>query len=47
MRDARLAQPGAADAAIRDLLADPEIAYIDAHNAMRGCFSARIERDGQ
>jgi hypothetical protein len=31
--------------AIRDLFADPGIAYIDAHNAAYGCFAARIERD--
>ena len=43
----RLAAPGEADAAIRDLLADARIAYIDAHNAAAGCFAARIERDGQ
>ena len=42
-----LAAPGEADAAIRDLLADARIAYIDAHNAAAGCFAARIERDGQ
>ena len=27
------------------LLADPQIAYIHAHNSARGCFSARIERN--
>ena len=42
-----LAEPGKADSAIRDLLADARIAYIDAHNAAAGCFAARIERDGQ
>ena len=45
MRDARLAIPGEADAAIRELLGRPEIAVIHAHNAVRGCFSARIERN--
>lgn len=44
---ATLAAPGEADAAIRTLLADARIAYIDAHNAAAGCFAARIERDGQ
>jgi len=44
---ARLATPGEADATIRDLLSDPAIAYINAHNAAHGCFAARIERDGQ
>lgn len=44
MSDATLAQPGAADAAIRSLLADPAVDHVDAHNATRGCFAARIER---
>jgi len=47
LAEARLAVPGEADAAIRDLLADARIAYIDAHNAAAGCFATRIERDGQ
>lgn len=41
---ARLAMPGEADAAIREALADPAVAYIDAHNAAHGCFAARIRR---
>jgi hypothetical protein len=45
MRDAALAQPGEVDRAIRALLADPQVNHIDAHNATRGCFAARIERD--
>lgn len=45
LRTARLAGPGEADGAIRDLFADASISYIDAHNAAHGCFSARIERD--
>ncbi len=44
MADAMLAQPGEADAAIRTLFANPQIAYIHAHNAVRGCFAARVER---
>jgi len=47
LAEARLAAPGDADAAIRALLSDPAIAYINAHNAAAGCFAARIERDGQ
>jgi hypothetical protein len=47
LAEARLAPPAEADAAIRALLADPRIAYINAHNAAAGCFAARIERDGQ
>lgn len=42
--DARLAQPGETDAAIRALLQDGTIAYIDAHNAAHGCFAARVNR---
>jgi len=34
------------DAAIRELLADPRVDRIDAHNAAHGCFAARIEREG-
>ena len=44
MTDAILTQPGAADAGIRRLFANPAVATIHAHNATRGCFSARIER---
>ena len=44
MADAVLAHPGEADAAIRELFENPEIATIHAHNATRGCFSAKIER---
>jgi hypothetical protein len=44
MTDAALAQPGEADVAIRRLLADEKVDHIDAHNATRGCFAARIER---
>ena len=44
MSDAALAQPGEADAVIRRLLADNAVDHIDAHNATRGCFAARVER---
>lgn len=44
MIDAALAQPGEADPAIRRLLANPAATHIDAHNAIRGCFAARIDR---
>jgi hypothetical protein len=44
MADAILTQPGEADAGIRKLFANPEIETIHAHNAVRGCFSAKIER---
>lgn len=45
MQDAMLTQPGDADAGIRKLFANPQIHAIHAHNATRGCFSARIERN--
>jgi len=45
MADAMLTPPGEADAGIRRLLENPEIATIHAHNAVRGCFSAKIERN--
>ncbi|HET6942166.1 MAG TPA: DUF1203 domain-containing protein [Sphingomicrobium sp.] len=44
MADAILTPPGEADAGIRKLFANPEIQTIHAHNATRGCFSAKIER---
>ncbi len=47
LRDARLALPGEAEAKIIELLANPAIAYIDAHNAAHGCFAARVERHGE
>ncbi|MFC0590628.1 DUF1203 domain-containing protein [Novosphingobium aquiterrae] len=46
LRDARLALPGQADDRIRDLLDNPAVAYIHAHNAAHGCFAARIDRHG-
>lgn len=45
LRDAALAGPGEADGRLRDLLADPAIAYVDLHNAAAGCFLARATRD--
>jgi len=45
MAEAILTRPGEADAGIRKLFANPDIQTIHAHNATRGCFSARIERN--
>ena len=45
LAETALALPGEADSAIRALLSNPAIAYINAHNAAAGCFAARIERD--
>jgi Protein of unknown function (DUF1203) len=44
MAEALLTQPGEADAGIRKLFGNSDIVTIHAHNAVRGCFSARIER---
>jgi hypothetical protein len=44
MADALLSEPGGADEAIRALFANPDVETIHAHNAVRGCFSAMIER---
>ena len=44
MEGAILAHPGETDSAIRTMFDRPEIAYIHAHNAIRGCFAARVER---
>jgi hypothetical protein len=44
MVDAALAQPGEADGVLRRLLANECVDHIDAHNATRGCFAARVDR---
>ena len=44
MIEAMLTQPGEADAGIRRLFENPDVEIIHAHNAVRGCFSAKIER---
>ncbi len=45
MAEAILAQPGEGDARIRKLFENRAAQTIHAHNAVRGCFSARIERN--
>jgi hypothetical protein len=45
MLDAALTQPGEADAGIRKLFENPNVETIHAHNATRGCFAAKIERN--
>ena len=32
------------EAAVRKFLNNPEVAYLHAHNAGRGCFAARVDR---
>lgn len=44
MADALITQPGDADAGIRRLFENPKIETIHVHNAVRGCFSAKVER---
>jgi hypothetical protein len=39
-----LTQPGEAEAGIRQLFENREVETIHAHNAVRGCFSAKVER---
>ena len=45
MVGALLTQPGEADSGIRRLFANSRVVSIHAHNAARGCFAARIERN--
>ena len=45
LKSGLLAEPGTADARIRELFARDEIATIHAHSAAYGCFLARIERN--
>lgn len=44
IQDADLVEGDAVEATITRMLANPEIAYIHAHFAARGCFAARIDR---
>lgn len=44
MVDADLVDGSEAEGLIDRLLANPQVAYIQAHYAKRGCYAARIER---
>ena len=44
MGQAELVDGSAAEAAIERLFAQPGVAYLQAHYALRGCYAARIER---
>lgn len=44
MLDATLAEADGIDPAIRRLLDNPAASYLHAHNAIRGCYSGRIDR---
>ena len=45
MVEAVIAQPGEADSAIRGLFANDAVETIHVHNATRGCFAAKVERN--
>ena len=45
MTDALITQPGEADRGIRKLFENARVETIHAHNAARGCFAAKIERN--
>ena len=44
--DARLVEGAALAAAITDLFANPDAAYLHVHYATFGCFAARVDRAG-
>ena len=44
MVDADLVEGAQCETLIARLLADPRVAYVQAHYARRGCYAARIER---
>ena len=44
MIDADLAEGDQAEPLIRRLLGNPEVAYVHAHYAKRGCYAGKIER---
>ena len=44
MLDAALAEGEGIDPAIRRLLDNPAASFLHAHNAVRGCYSGRIDR---
>ena len=47
MADAVLTEPGKAEDGIKALFDNPAILMIHAHNATRGCFAAKIERNAR
>jgi hypothetical protein len=45
IKDARIAEPdGAQEAVARDLLADPDVAFVHSRNVLFGCYMFRIDR---
>ena len=45
MIDAEVVPGAEVESCVLKLLANPAIAYLHAHNAARGCFAARIDRN--
>lgn len=44
MRDAEVVEGVALESLVDRFLADPQVAFLHAHNARRGCYACRIER---
>ena len=44
MLDAEVAPGAELEALIARFLGRPEVAYLHAHNARRGCYSCRVDR---
>ena len=44
MREAEVVEGIALEALVERYLADPQVAFLHAHNARRGCYACRIER---
>ncbi len=44
MIDAEVREGSAASAVFERLLGNPEVGYLQVHNAGRGCYAARVER---
>lgn len=44
MTDGQVAAQGEVEAMIERMLEDPQVAYLHAHYAGRGCYAARIDR---
>ncbi len=47
MVDADVADGSAVEALIERLFADPQVAYLHAHFARRGCYACRIDREAR
>jgi len=45
MRDAEVAEGVSLDSLIARFFGDPQVAYLHVHNARRGCYACRVDRD--